>query len=273
MIESRRAARPDRPVEVLAAAVGAAMDERGAHRREPVGVGARRRRRDSTDPAHRGELYGRGRAEAAPQRLPEHAPPGGEHGAEVEAHGTVGDPLEVVRELLRHRRLVAAPHLCEPGEPGPDDQPLPVGRQVVRELLEEHRADRARADEAHVAAQHVMNCGISSSCVAFSHLPIVVNSSCVRRRAPRRGTARAATRRPAERPELQHREHAAAATDALAAVEDRPPARREHDQRDRHRDGQRDRRGRTPRARRRACGGAGRAAGPASRAPAAGSRG
>ena len=38
---------------------------------------------------------------------------------------------------------------------GPNDQPLPVLRDLDAELLEEGRPDRARADDAHVAAQHV----------------------------------------------------------------------------------------------------------------------
>ena len=78
-----------------------------------------------------------------------------EERAQVEAHRAVGDPLEVVRELLRHRRLVAAAHLREAGEPRADDEPLPVRRQLRGELLEEARTDRARADERHVAAQDV----------------------------------------------------------------------------------------------------------------------
>jgi hypothetical protein len=60
-----------------------------------------------------------------------------------------------VRELLRHGRLVAPPHLREAGQPGADDEPLPVGGQLLRQLLEEDRPDRARPDEAHVALEGV----------------------------------------------------------------------------------------------------------------------
>jgi hypothetical protein len=60
-----------------------------------------------------------------------------------------------VRELLRHRGLVAPSDLCEAREPGSNDESLPVRRQLLRELLEEARANRARADEAHVAHEHV----------------------------------------------------------------------------------------------------------------------
>src|SRR5579885_2348283 len=43
-----------------------------------------------------------------------------------------------------------------------------------------------------------------------------------------------------QRPELEHHEDAPAASDPLAAVEDRPPARDEHEQRDEQRDRQRE---------------------------------
>ena len=102
------------------------------------------RRDDARDDEDRSRRSVAARCEAS-QRLHQHAPAGREDGPQVEADGAIGDPLEIVRELLRHRRLVAAPHLCEPGEPGPDDQPLPVRRQLARELLEEDRADRAAA--------------------------------------------------------------------------------------------------------------------------------
>src|SRR5438067_13803593 len=63
------------------------------------------------------------RCEAA-QRLLEHAPAGCDDRAQVQADGAVGNPLEIVRELLRHRRLVAAPHLRAPRDPRPDDPSL-----------------------------------------------------------------------------------------------------------------------------------------------------
>src|SRR5919197_1688914 len=93
--------------------------------------------------------------EDAPQRLHQDPERGRDERPQVERHRAVGDPLEVVRELLGHRGLVAAPDLCEAGQAGTHDETLPVGWQLGRELLEEARANRARADEAHVAAEHV----------------------------------------------------------------------------------------------------------------------
>ena len=86
---------------------------------------------------------------------PMHPEAGRDERPQVQRHRTVGDPLEVVRELLGHRGLVAAPHLREAGQPGPHHEPLPVGGQLVRELGEEPRPDRPRPDERHLAAQHV----------------------------------------------------------------------------------------------------------------------
>ena len=60
-----------------------------------------------------------------------------------------------MRELFRHGRLVAAPNLGEAREPRPYHEPLPVRRQLPSEFFEEARADRARADEAHVADEDV----------------------------------------------------------------------------------------------------------------------
>ena len=173
-------------------------------------------------------------------RLLEHAPAGGEDGAEVEAHRAVGDPLEVVRELLRHRRLVAAPHLREAGEAGADDEPLPVRGQLVRELLEEDGADGSRADEAHVAAQDVPEL---RDLVQLRRLQPLAERRELLLGAPHELLAevRAEARLGVglQRPELQHEEDAPAAPDALAAVEDRAAARREQDERDR--DGERKR--------------------------------
>src|SRR6186997_1807613 len=96
-----------------------------------------------------------GALEDAPQRLAGDAEGGRAERAQVERHGAVGDPLEVVRELLGHRGLVAAPHLREAGQARAHDEPLPVSRQLARELFEEAGTDRARPDEAHVAPQYV----------------------------------------------------------------------------------------------------------------------
>src|SRR3954468_20070564 len=105
-------------------------------------------------PARGARRSGRGR-DRAPQGLLDDAPAGCPYRPKVEANRAIGNPLEVVGELLRHRRLVAAPHLREARQPRAHGQALPVRGQLVRELVEEDRADRARADEAHVAAQDV----------------------------------------------------------------------------------------------------------------------
>src|SRR5262249_49863764 len=123
----------------------------------------RRNRSGSTAPRvdtspqipHMRSSVGMGSSGTTGDRLAQHAEGGEDHGPQIEPHGAVGDPFEIVRELLRHRGLVAVAHLRESGEPGPHDQSLPVGGEVTGELGEEARADRARADERHVAAQDV----------------------------------------------------------------------------------------------------------------------
>src|SRR5579872_2580350 len=52
-------------------------------------------------------------ADLAVQRLQEDAPAGGGQGSQVERDGAVGDPLQVVGELLGHRGFVAAAYLRE----------------------------------------------------------------------------------------------------------------------------------------------------------------
>src|SRR5262245_775705 len=81
-------------------------------------------------------------AEQAADGLAQHADGGDGERAEIKPHGAVGDPLEVVGELLRHRGLVAAADLREAREARADDEALPVRRQLLRELLVEPRADR-----------------------------------------------------------------------------------------------------------------------------------
>src|SRR5437764_947204 len=88
-------------------------------------------------------------------RLAQHPEPRGNHGAQVEPDRAIGDPFEIVRELLGHRRLVAPSHLREARQARRHDEPLPVRRKIVCELGEEARPDRARPDERHVAAQDV----------------------------------------------------------------------------------------------------------------------
>src|SRR5204863_6463341 len=67
----------DRPVEVLAAAVGATVGEHPAHRRETLGVGPPGPRRDPADPAHAaystdaaGSAVHRSRSRAPRRRTP-----------------------------------------------------------------------------------------------------------------------------------------------------------------------------------------------------------
>src|SRR5437868_3611724 len=109
MIASRRAAIPTGPARCE-------PSESGPRWRSVAAIA--RRRSGSTDPRpdaipqipHIGSSLGTAR-----KRLAEHADAGHEHRPQIETDGTVGDPLEIVRELLGHRRLVALTHLCEPG--------------------------------------------------------------------------------------------------------------------------------------------------------------
>ena len=186
---------PDAVVEEGAVAVGAAVDERGAHRVEPAALDRAPARGDSADPAHALRVYAWG-LKTPRSDWPQHAPAGLDERAQVEPHRAVGDPLEVVRELLGHRGLVAAAHLREAGQPGPDDEPLPVAGQVGRELGEEDRPDRPRPDEAHVAAQHVEELRdlVELRRPQPAAEPRGLGARAARR-APRRGRGRAAPRR------------------------------------------------------------------------------
>src|SRR6187551_3705379 len=69
--------------------------------------------------------------------LPHDAPRRRGDDPQVEADRAVRDPLEVVRELLRPGRLASHPRLREAGQAGADDEPLPVARDLLAELLEE----------------------------------------------------------------------------------------------------------------------------------------
>src|SRR5215208_1580315 len=81
------------------------------------------------------------------------------HHAEVETRGTVRDVLEVVGQLLLPRHLARHPQLREAGHAGRHHEPLPVLRDLLAELLEERRPDRARPNDAHVARKHVHELG------------------------------------------------------------------------------------------------------------------
>src|SRR5207247_2972112 len=115
-----------------------------------------------------------------------------------------------------------APHLREPGQPGTDDQALPVRGQLVRQLLEEDGPDRAWADEAHVAPQDVDELG---NLVELRRLQPLADRRELALRAPHELLAkvRAEARLGVgpQRAELQHREDAAPAAPSLAAIEDR----------------------------------------------------
>ena len=85
------------------------------------------------------------------------------------------------------------------------------------------------------------SCGISSSCDTFSQRPSLVSSASVAcDELLAEVLADALLGAGPHRAELEHLEEAAAPADALAAVEDRPPARRELDHRDHERDRQRE---------------------------------
>src|SRR5204863_9399938 len=117
------------------------------------------------------------------------------------------------------------------------DEALPVGRQVVRELDEEPRPDRARSDEAHVPAEHVPELG---DLVELGRAQPAAERGRLRSRAAHELLAevrpQSRLRAAAERPELEHLEDAASPTDALPAVEERQAARQEQEQSDRDRE-------------------------------------
>jgi len=181
------------------------------------------------------------RSDESAERLADDADRGRDERAQVERHRPVGDPFQVVGELLGHRGLVAVPHLREAGEPGPDDEPLPVGGKLAGELLEEARADRARPDEAHVAADDV------------PELRQLVELSRAKPAAEARGLlasaldqlgaevgAKAFLGAPAQGAELEHLEDVSAPAHARPAVEEGRAAREQEPQADQQQKRQRD---------------------------------
>src|SRR5512133_721949 len=145
--------------------------------------------------------------------------------AQVEGDRAVGDPLEVVSELLGHRGLVPAAHLGKAGQPGANDEPLPVGRKFGGQLLEETWADRARPNEAHVATEHVPELR------ELVELCRAQPSPEPRRLGPRpldqlgaEVGAEPLLGAAAKGAELKHVEDATVAADALPSVEERRPA-------------------------------------------------
>src|SRR5690242_5190786 len=226
MIARRLAARPTPPSRKL-------PSESGPRCASVADIEARRSR--STAP----------RVEAIPQipHTPPSLPPDGladdakrseDDRPQVQRHGAVCDPLEVVRQLFGHRRLVAAAHLREAGEAGPNDEALPVRGQLVRQLGEEPRTDRPRADEGHVAAEHVPEL---RNLVELRRLQPPAERRVLRlgpadELGAEVGAEPGLGVRP-ERPELDDREEVPVPTDTLAAIEDRPAVAREDEERDR----------------------------------------
>src|ERR687895_2620192 len=173
-----------------------------------------------------------------PGRLGEDAPGRCREGAQIEPHRAIGDPLEIVRQLLGHRRLVAAADLREAGQAGTDDQSLPVRRQVGGKLLEEARADRARPDEAHVSLEHVpelrdlVDLGRAQPAAERRDLGL---GSFDERWAEEVADPLLGAR--VQGAELEHREDPAGPADPLAAIEDRATGREELRDGDRDGDG------------------------------------
>jgi len=64
--------------------------------------------------------------------------------------------LEVIADADRQRRVGPGTDLPEPGEARPHSQPLEMDRILERYLAE---FVRARADQAHLAANHVPELG------------------------------------------------------------------------------------------------------------------
>src|SRR5882672_1815498 len=171
-------------------------------------------------------------------RLAQHAEARGHDRAYVELHRAIGDPLQVVRELLGHRRLVAPSHLCEASQAGTHDEPLPVRRQIVRQLGEEARADRTRPDERHVAAQDVPEL---RDLVELRRLEPPADTCQLRVGVTYELVAEvlpdSLLGAGPERAVLEHLEEATAAPDTLPAVEHRASARCEDDAGDQQCDG------------------------------------
>src|SRR4051794_33908224 len=101
----------------------------------------------------------------------------------------------------------------------------------MRELAEETRADRARPDERHVAAQNVPELRDLVELRRLQPAPDARQLEIgLADKFRAQVLADALLRARLQRAELKHLEEVAAAADALPAIEHRPPARREHDQ-------------------------------------------
>ena len=159
---------------------------------------------------------------AAPE---EHGLDRREDDEQVERDRQVLDVEEVVLQLL-HRvfdaRAVGVAHLRPSGQAGPDDVALAVERNLLGQLLDELRPLGPRADEAHVADQHV------------PQLRQLVEPRAAQEAADRRDAVvvlprphRAGCRLGVlpHRTELVDREDAAVLADALLVIEGRTGAR------------------------------------------------
>src|SRR6266480_2848412 len=142
---------------------------------------------------------------------------------QVEPNRAVRDVLEVVDQLVLPGVLARDPGLGEACDAGPDDEPLPVLGNLLTEAVEEGRPDRARSDDAHIAADHVeelghlVEMGQAGRPAHHGHLLLRAPAELL---AVVRAEAILCAR--CERPELVHGEDAAGAANPLAAVEDRP---------------------------------------------------
>src|SRR5215217_3281568 len=165
--------------------------------------------------------------------LLDHAPGRCDDHPEIEADRPVGDVLEVVRELLRPRLLATHARLREPGEPGPDDETLPVLGNLLGELLEERRTDRPRPDDGHVAAEDIPELRYL---VELRRTEPTSQTRDLRLGADRELLPVVGTETrlgvSLERPVLEHVEDAPVPPDPQAAVEERRSRSREEDDRD-----------------------------------------
>ena len=116
-------------------------------------------------------------------------------------------------QLLRPRGLARHAKLGEARDPRLHDQPLPVLRDLLAELLEEGRADRPGPTIGHVAPEHVPELGHLVQVREAQYPPDARHLRPAVRRVsscPRYGPSRASASG-LERPELVHREDAAGA--------------------------------------------------------------
>ena len=223
MIASRRAASPTPPSTKVPSRVGPAVDERRRHRGEPVAVDPAAGRGDPADPAHAGRVYGR----RAPRSVWRSTRQPGRRRA------SAGRAAPSGRRSTRGRARASPPSRSRsPGAPARSRSARAARRAAASRRAARARARRRSAAGSAAARRSDMSprstfqsCGISSSCDAFSQRPIRVYSASVRRTSssPRYGPSRVSASRLSVR-NLSIVKKCAAAPDALAAVEDRPPA-------------------------------------------------